>query len=133
MTDSPVFVLAWVTREDEKPTKMGKGGRVLFVHHPDRGWEIPGGHINEGETPEQALLRELMEETGCTGKIIAWNKNYYPKGWVAHVVTSDIEHKSNWEVKDANVTEVRWWSEIPPLIEWTAEEFDDLSEWCCSL
>lgn len=131
--DEPIFTLAWVTCAGETPTLMGQGGRVLFVRHPKRGWEIPGGHIIDGETPEQALLRELKEETGCIGELIAWNKEYYPKGWVGHVIVRDLDKITNWNVDDENVSEVKWWSEVPPLIEWTIEEFQDLSEWCVNL
>ncbi len=41
-------------------------GRWIFVRHTDRKtWEIPGGHIEEGESSEEAASRELMEETGA--------------------------------------------------------------------
>ncbi|WP_353618164.1 NUDIX domain-containing protein [Bacillus sp. 22-7] len=28
----------------------------------DRGWDIPGGHIEKGESPEHCFKREVMEE-----------------------------------------------------------------------
>ena len=38
----------------------------VFVKHSKRDtWEIPGGHIEEGETPLIAAKRELKEETGA--------------------------------------------------------------------
>ncbi len=38
----------------------------VFVRHNKRDtWEIPGGHIEENETADDAAYRELMEETGA--------------------------------------------------------------------
>jgi len=37
-------------------------------------WELPGGHLEPGETAEDAAIREAMEETGVTvvpGRVIA--------------------------------------------------------------
>lgn len=43
-------------------------GKWVFCRHKDRfTWEIPGGHLEPGETPAQAAVRELWEETGADG------------------------------------------------------------------
>lgn len=43
---------------------LGPGGKLLLVE--DRGrFYLPGGRLEEGEGPEQALVREIREECGC--------------------------------------------------------------------
>ena len=43
--------------------------RVLFLLIRDsyRNWGFPKGHVEKGEPPEQAALREVAEETGLSG------------------------------------------------------------------
>lgn len=42
-------------------------GKVLLLHHKKLNtWLQPGGHIELDEDPEQALFREIEEETGLT-------------------------------------------------------------------
>jgi ADP-ribose pyrophosphatase YjhB (NUDIX family) len=34
-------------------------------------WSLPKGHLEAGETPEDAAVREVLEETGIHGSIVA--------------------------------------------------------------
>lgn len=37
---------------------------LLIMHKKNHKWTQPGGHIDDDETPEEAALREVYEETG---------------------------------------------------------------------
>jgi 8-oxo-dGTP pyrophosphatase MutT (NUDIX family) len=50
---------------------INKDGKVLLVNHKKLGvWLYPGGHVEWHETPDEAVIREVKEETGVNVKII---------------------------------------------------------------
>jgi 8-oxo-dGTP diphosphatase len=60
------------------------GGRLLWCRHRDRQtWEIPGGHIEPGESAMEAAARELQEETGATDftlQPVCWYSAWHSDG-----------------------------------------------------
>lgn len=44
-------------------------GKILMIRSPRRGWEFPGGQVEEGENLIEALQREIQEESGATTSI----------------------------------------------------------------
>jgi 8-oxo-dGTP diphosphatase len=67
-------------------------GRLLLIkraHEPGKGlWSIPGGRIEPGETDEQAVIREVREETGLVvrpGPLIGAVRRAAPGGAVLDI------------------------------------------------
>ncbi len=45
---------------------------ILLLRGPKRGWEMPGGQVEEGESLKDAAIRETMEETGIEIEILSF-------------------------------------------------------------
>ena len=99
-----------------------RDGKILMekVHFFERDfYTMPGGGIEEGETPELAVLRELMEETGLEGKIIRpLSVQYKGEGGVDYSFEVEVPADASaitgvdpeYEGKDNPLKEVLWMS-----------------------
>jgi len=64
---------------------IDRDGRVLLAQRPEGKsmaglWEFPGGKIEDGESPEDCLVRELQEELG----IETWDSCLSPLTFASH-------------------------------------------------
>lgn len=79
-----------------------RGDQVLLVRrkYPPPGWALPGGFLELGESLEDAVLRELEEETGLKGRILRQLHTYSdpardPRGHTVTTVFLVAVHRSS--------------------------------------
>lgn len=72
-------------------------------------WEFPGGKVEEGETPEECMARELKEELEIeveVGELITSNKHKYPHG-IFELLAYRVKHVSGEMVLNDH-EEIKW-------------------------
>lgn len=88
--------------------------KVLMVHNVGSSWSLPGGMVEQGETLEEAVIREAKEETGLTiavEHIVAVNEAFVKeKGH--HVLFFTFKAKiiaGEFSIRDyQEISEIRW-------------------------
>ena len=114
---SVVFVIRNKKILMEKLSYPSLGDRVFY--------SIPGGGIEDGETPEQAAIRELKEECGLDGTIVRKLTELYNNNRTEHVfeveVPDDQEPITGYDPEEAE-------NEDPPLKEVLWMALDEISE-----
>lgn len=97
----------------------------LMVHNRKRGgWEMPGGSIEPGETPEEAASRECEEESGYAIEVLA---------------TRDLGHchvcacMLSGQVSETPEMEAGFFTELPAELAFERAEYEDTVPWAESV
>ena len=108
---------------------LGPGDRVLLLRYAwplsgRRFWTTPGGGLRPGETYEQAVRREIVEETGIAGIEVGpavWQRKaefdfgprrllVYERFFLARTTVVDLDPGVVAEHEREGILEHRWWA-----------------------
>lgn len=127
--DSDAFAAATDRIDGDDGLEWGVGalvehqGRVLLVREGDR-WLLPGGEVEAGESHDEALVRELREETGLNvtpGERLALIRNVLRHGgeersfrFAIHRATAETTSLADDPgLADEDIEAVRWAESLP--------------------
>jgi 8-oxo-dGTP pyrophosphatase MutT (NUDIX family) len=70
---------------------LDEAGRVLLHRRSDDGlWGMPGGWLDNGETPEQAIVREVAEATGLDVRVVRLAETARRAASVHHTLVCEV-------------------------------------------
>jgi 8-oxo-dGTP diphosphatase len=108
-------------------------GRVLLLRRPDGNWQFAGGRLEEGESWDEGLRREVEEETGITAidigpalLVATWEYMGVPLyGTYFYCLTNSTEvqisrehEEYRWVSSDDNLDKIQFWhSDIRNMTE----------------
>jgi 8-oxo-dGTP diphosphatase len=91
------------------------------------GWELPGGKVDPGETPEQAVRREIQEELGCAVEVVrrldgtaSSKPGYELSAYLARLVSGEPiphEHDALRWLAPEELTDLGWLPADEPFLD----------------
>ena len=94
--------------------------RFVMVYNLKRkGWEMPGGRVEEGENPADAAVREAREECGCAFFPLAHKKHRDGEVFVGELGCPYGKSEMDWAL----------FSELPSELAFPEEEYGPIVEW----
>lgn len=94
--------------------------RFLMVYNPSRkGWEMPGGHVESGETDEEAVKREFLEESGFSFIPIAKKERDDVSVFAGTVERTPLRGEMEWQ----------FFKQLPENLAFPEEEYEEMIAW----
>ena len=109
---------------------QNKNSQILLVKTEWRGWEMPGGQVEEGEDLISALKREVLEEAGITIQIKKLSAVYSSISQPSKVIVDFVSDYESGEVKAANeIQDAQWFSKEEAIKNIKSEPMKYRLEW----
>jgi len=92
-------------------------GKILLLHRQDykpqgNTWGVPAGKVEKGESPEEALKREVFEETGILLKDQAFFKTVYVRypeyDFIYHIFHCSLDEKPAVKIRNKEHKDFCW-------------------------
>jgi len=131
--------------KNKKSYRPNVAAVILSSKHPDKceffvahrtdiknAWQFPQGGIDQGETPKEALYRELLEEIGCNdieilGEYPEWITYDFPKTTQGKIYPFDGQTQKYFLVRLKENTQINLHTyEIPEFKEYAFVEYEVL-------
>lgn len=110
---------------------LNKEGKALLVKTEKRGWEMPGGQVEEGEDVLSALKRETLEEAGVSINILKLSAVYSSIDEPCKVILDFVSEYTEGVPKkdDTETLDVGWFSKEEALANVNHDAMKSRLQW----
>ena len=116
MDNKTIFVFKGVLFDNQKRVLIDNRKEEI-LNEANGKWEVPGGKIKFGETPEEAVKREILEETGYSvnvkniipfSNVAIWNYPDFNQHTVVFYYECELDDNAHKEIKDKKINTYKW-------------------------